>query len=144
MIYLRGGNTQEKRNKERTAERSSGSVFGLSGVKLGQRALRDPLQHLFRENSHQLPADVQGFVHGAVFVSACEEQEAEDNSHSSKFHFNISVIIHVSELKTISVCPDGTWGRRITCIFQARDMRQNTGQNVPNERREEGVELPGD
>lgn len=55
-------------------------MFGLSGVELSQRALRDPLQHLLGENSHQLPADVQGFVHGAVFVSTCKDERGRDIS----------------------------------------------------------------
>lgn len=43
-------------------------VFGFSGVELGQGALRDPLQHLFGEDPHQLPSDVQGLKHAPVLV----------------------------------------------------------------------------
>lgn len=43
---------------------------GLAGVELGQRALRDPLQHLFGEDSQQLPADVQRLVHRPVVIRA--------------------------------------------------------------------------
>lgn len=48
----------------------SGSVAGggLPGVELSQSALRNPLQHLFGENSQQLPADVQGLKHRPVVV----------------------------------------------------------------------------
>ena len=37
-------------------------------VKLGQRALGDPLQHLLGEDPHQLPADVQRLIHSAVLI----------------------------------------------------------------------------
>lgn len=48
------------------------SVAGgrLPGVKLCQGALRNPLEHLLREDSQQLPADVQGFIHRPVVVRA--------------------------------------------------------------------------
>lgn len=46
---------------------------GLSGVKLGQRALRDSLQHLFGENTQQLPADIQSLKHCAVVISTWME-----------------------------------------------------------------------
>lgn len=44
------------------------SAFGFSGVKLSQGALRDPLQHLFGEDPHELPADVQSLKHAPVLV----------------------------------------------------------------------------
>lgn len=47
---------------------------GLAGVELGQGALRDPLQHLFGEDSQQLPADVQGLIHRPVVIRAWERQ----------------------------------------------------------------------
>lgn len=50
-------------------------VFGLSGVELGQGALRDPLQHLLREDPHQLPADVQGLKHAPVLVGTWTQQD---------------------------------------------------------------------
>lgn len=51
----------------RTGEQS---MFSLSGVKLGQGALRDPLQHLFGEDPHELPADVQGLKDASVLIRA--------------------------------------------------------------------------
>lgn len=65
---------------ERVEAADSGSgggwwlVFGLSGVELGQGALRDPLQHLLREDPHQLPADVQGLKHAPVLVGTWTQQ----------------------------------------------------------------------
>ena len=50
-------------------------VLGVTGVELGQGALRNPLQHLFGEDSHQLPADVQGLVHAPVLVGTCTQRE---------------------------------------------------------------------
>lgn len=46
-------------------------VFGFAGVELSQGALRDPLQHLFGEDPHQLPSDVQGLEHAPVLVGTC-------------------------------------------------------------------------
>lgn len=40
----------------------------LSGVKLSQGALRDPLEHLLREDSQKLPANVQGFIHCPIVI----------------------------------------------------------------------------
>lgn len=42
----------------------------LPGVKFSQGALRNPLEHLLGEDSQQLPADVQGFIHCPVVVRA--------------------------------------------------------------------------
>lgn len=41
---------------------------GLPGVKLCQGALGNPLEHLFGEDTQQLPADVQGFIYCPVVV----------------------------------------------------------------------------
>lgn len=43
---------------------------GLAWVELSQRALRDPLQHFFGENSQQLPADIQSLKHRPVIIGA--------------------------------------------------------------------------
>lgn len=43
-------------------------MFGFSWVKLSQGALRDPLQHLFGEDPHELPSDVQSLKHTPVLV----------------------------------------------------------------------------
>jgi hypothetical protein len=40
----------------------------VSRVKFAQGALRDSLQHLFGEDSEQLPANVQSLVDSAVFI----------------------------------------------------------------------------
>lgn len=42
----------------------------LSGVELLDDALRDALQHLFGEDAQELPAQVQGLKHRAVFIGA--------------------------------------------------------------------------
>lgn len=54
-------------------ERPLVAAGGLSGVELGQGALGNPLQHLLGEDSQELPANVQGFVHRPVVVGACGE-----------------------------------------------------------------------
>lgn len=46
----------------------------LPGVKFSQGALRNPLEHLLGEDSQQLPADVQGFIHCPVVVRAWGRQ----------------------------------------------------------------------
>ncbi len=60
----------EMEGGENQSIRLCASVTGgrLPGVKLSQRALRDPLQHLFGENPHELPADVQSFKHTPVLI----------------------------------------------------------------------------
>lgn len=55
-------------------------MFGLSGVELSQGALRDPLQHLLREDPHQLPADVQGLKHAPVLVGTWTQQDKQAGS----------------------------------------------------------------
>lgn len=56
-----------------SGERPLVAAGGLSGVELGQGALGNPLQHLLGEDSQELPANVQGFVHRPVVVGACGE-----------------------------------------------------------------------
>ena len=53
-------------------------MFGFSGVKLGQGALRDPLQHLFGEDPHQLPSDVQSLEHASVLVGTWTHRHVRD------------------------------------------------------------------
>ncbi len=62
----------EMEGGENQSIRLCASVTGgrLPGVKLSQGALRNPLEHLLGEDSQQLPADVQGFVHRPVVVRA--------------------------------------------------------------------------
>lgn len=54
----------------------SGSVAhgGLSRVKLGQSALRNPLEHLFGENTQQLPTDVQSLEDRPVVVRTLSDE----------------------------------------------------------------------
>lgn len=56
-------------------------MFGFSGVKLGQGALRDPLQHLFGEDPHQLPADVQSLEHAPVLVGTWTHGHVGDQEY---------------------------------------------------------------
>ncbi|VCW98510.1 unnamed protein product [Gulo gulo] len=49
----------------------------VSWVKFTQGALRDPLQHLFGEDSEQLPANVQSLIDSAVFIRTLEKIEIE-------------------------------------------------------------------
>lgn len=53
-------------------------VLGIPRVELGQRALGDPLEHLLGEDPEELPADVQGLVHGAVLVGPCRDSHGGD------------------------------------------------------------------
>lgn len=46
-------------------------VLGFAGVELSQGALRNPLQHLFGEDPHELPSNVQGLKHAPVLVGTC-------------------------------------------------------------------------
>lgn len=43
-------------------------VAGVARVELGEDGGGDTLQHLLREDTEQLPADVQGLEHCAVLV----------------------------------------------------------------------------
>lgn len=54
-------------------ERPLVAAGGLSGVELGQGALRNPFQHLLGEDSQQLPANVKSLVHRPVVVGAYRE-----------------------------------------------------------------------
>ena len=47
------------------------AALRVSRVKLGDRRLRNPLQHLLREDTQQLPADVEGLEDRPVLVRAC-------------------------------------------------------------------------
>lgn len=48
-----------------------GGAVSVARVVLGQRGLRDALQHLLREDTQQLPPDVQRLEDGAVLVVPC-------------------------------------------------------------------------
>lgn len=46
----------------------------VSRVEFGQDVGRDTLQHFLREDTQQLPADVQRFENGTVFVTALTDE----------------------------------------------------------------------
>lgn len=60
--------TEREQNAGWEGEEASVTARGLSGIKLRQGTLRNSLQHLLGEDSEQLPADVQGLVHGPVVI----------------------------------------------------------------------------
>ena len=45
--------------------------MGISGIILIQHIGWNSLQHLLRKYPQQLPANLQGLKHGAIFVNAC-------------------------------------------------------------------------
>lgn len=57
----------------KSGERPLVAAGRLSGVELGQGALRNPFQHLLGEDSQQLPANVKSFIHRPVVVGAYRE-----------------------------------------------------------------------
>lgn len=65
-----GGGEEDGGGEQGTLRCASVTGRRLPGVKLSQGALRNPLEHLLGEDSQQLPADVQGFIHGPVVVRA--------------------------------------------------------------------------
>lgn len=44
------------------------SMTRISWVELGERSGRDTLQHFFGEDTEELPANIQRFKHGTVFI----------------------------------------------------------------------------
>lgn len=52
-------------------------MLGVSGVEFSQGTLWDSFQHLLGEDTHQLPADVQGFIYCAVLVGTLTEKGIE-------------------------------------------------------------------
>lgn len=64
----------------------SGLMFGFSGVKLSQGVLRDPLQHLFGEDPHELPSDVQSLEHTPVLVGAWVPKQTHNSSTTNLLH----------------------------------------------------------
>uniref|UniRef100_A0A2M4D215 Putative secreted protein n=1 Tax=Anopheles darlingi TaxID=43151 RepID=A0A2M4D215_ANODA len=58
----------------RTAAAAGGLVTGVARVELGQNRGRDTLEHLLREDTQQLPADVERFEHGTVLVVALRDE----------------------------------------------------------------------
>jgi hypothetical protein len=55
----------------------------ISGVELGQDGGWNTFQHLFREDTQQLPSDVQGLEHGAVLVVTLRRVERREKRMSN-------------------------------------------------------------
>jgi uncharacterized alkaline shock family protein YloU len=51
----------------------------VSGVVVVENTLRDSLEHLLREDSQQLPANVKRLKHSAVLVDTCTGREGGSN-----------------------------------------------------------------